>query len=147
MNAKPRSGSKKPNLASAKLTPQEGRLAIGLGSGAMISIGFHWLKGAQYQLLQIEGNGLILLLALGALAAAGGILKRPLVCLVSGVGLLGAAVVSLAQLGGSRSLGGNGSTFAVFLGFGIGLSVLGLAALIPAPVDRQVGSGPSRQRG
>ncbi|PZS31062.1 MAG: hypothetical protein DLM58_12540 [Pseudonocardiales bacterium] len=106
---------------------------MGFGVGAIACGGFHFLSGAHFQLLQVEGKGLIVLLAMGVAAVAGGLLRNALLCVIAGGVLLAAAVVQLVQLGGSRLLGGNASTFAVFLGFGIGLVVTGLAALLPPP--------------
>jgi hypothetical protein len=116
---------------TAALTPQQRRLAMGFGVGEIACGGFHFLSGDNFQLLQVEGYGLVVLLATGVAAIVAAVLRNALICVITGAVLLAAAVIRLVQLGGSGLLGGNASTFAVFLGFGIGLVVTGLDALLP----------------
>ena len=118
---------------STPLTPEQRRIAVGFGVGAIACGGFRFLSGANFQLLQVEGKGLVVLLATGAAAVVAAVLRNAVICVICGAVLLAAAVIQLVQLGGSRLLGGNASTFAVFLGFGIALAVTGLAALLPPP--------------
>ena len=78
--------------------------------------------------VKVTGAALLVLLVLCALAAVGARTGRGVLVLAAAVGLLIAAVVQLAQTGrGTNWLGGDGSTYSVFLGFGVGLLALGLA--------------------
>ncbi len=134
---------------TATLTAEQSRMATGFGVGALASCAFHFFNGDNFQLLQIEGKGLIVLLAVGVAAIVGGLLRNALICLTAGVVLLAAAVVALITLGGSRWLGGNASTFAVFLGFGVGLVGIALVALLPSrgatDTQRPTASAPTAQ--
>lgn len=116
---------------STALTPRQRRIATGFGAGEIACGGFHFLGGENFQLLQIEGTGLVVLLATGVSAIVAAVLRNAVICVITGAVLLVAAVIRLVQLGGPGLLGGNASTFAVFLGFGIGLLVIGLDALLP----------------
>lgn len=80
---------------------------------------------------RLRGWGLLATLALGLLAIAAGWLAQRRLAQATGVGFLAASVVQILQLGGAAGevahglLGGNASTFAVWLGLGVGLIVLG----------------------
>jgi hypothetical protein len=80
---------------------------------------------------RIQGVGLAVTLVLGVLAIAAGWLAQRVLALAAGVGFLATAVLQLVQLGGEAGavehgvLDGNSSTFAVWLGLGVGLAVLG----------------------
>jgi hypothetical protein len=92
------------------------------------------LARGELDVFRLRGWGLVVTLALGALAvAAGWLALRPL-ALAAGVGFLAAAVLQIAQLRGEAGvavehgvLGGNASTFALWLGLGVGLAVLASA--------------------
>ncbi len=88
-------------------------------------------------------------LTLCALAAAGARTGSGVLLLVAGAGLLLAALVQPAQDGrGTNWLGGNGSTYAMLLGFGGGLLALGHGrhALSSLPPRRTPRPGPSTRR-
>jgi hypothetical protein len=70
-------------------------------------------------------------LVLGLLAVVAGWLDERTLMLAAGAGFLIAAAVQLVLLagGGSGFLGGNASTFSLWLGLGVGLVVVGLAAV------------------
>ncbi|HXD25573.1 MAG TPA: hypothetical protein VN609_06550, partial [Propionibacteriaceae bacterium] len=68
---------------------------------------------------------------LGLLAVVAGWLDERALMLGAGAGFLIAAAVQLVLLAGGRSgfLGGNASTFSLWLGLGVGLVAVGLAAV------------------
>lgn len=105
------------------------KAAAALGAGALLSSLFALSPGSHlsYDFIQVRGAGLVLILVVGVVAVAGGLLAMRALALAAGAACLGAAIVQLVQLGGSTNwLQGNGSTFAVLLGFGAGLLVVGL---------------------
>jgi hypothetical protein len=72
----------------------------------------------------------VVTLILAVVAVTGGVLTiRPIV-LVAGAGFLVAAVLQVVQLslGGTNTLGGDGSTVGLCLGFAVGLLAVGSAA-------------------
>ena len=81
---------------------------------------------------RLRGVGLVVTVVLGLLAMAAGWLARRQLALASGIGFLAAAVLQIVQLGGRAGdvehgiLDGNASTFALWLGLGVGLLALGL---------------------
>jgi hypothetical protein len=105
------------------------RATIGLGLLALATAGASAIGGELN--FRIRGWGLVVTLVLGLLAIAAGWLAQRLLALAAGVGFLAAAVLQVVQLGGEAGavehgvLDGNASTFAVWLGLGIGLAVLG----------------------
>lgn len=108
------------------------RAALVLGVGAVAAGVFALFDAVQYRLVRLAGPGLVVLLLLGAVAVVGGRLANRLVIAAAGAGFLAAAVLQLVQLGrDSNWLEGDGSTVSLFLGFGIGLLVLGLTP-VPA---------------
>lgn len=95
-------------------------------------------------LVKVTGPALVVLLVLCALAAAGARTGRGVLIMAAAAGLLLAALVQLAQNGrGTNWLGGDGSTYAVLLGFGVGLLALGLGrrALTSPPHAPAAASG------
>lgn len=105
------------------------RAAAGLGLLALAMAGASSLGGELN--FRIQGWGLVVTLVLGVVAIAAGWFGQRLVALGAGVGFLAAAVLQLVQLRGDGEtlehgvLDGNASTFAVWLGLGVGLAVLG----------------------
>lgn len=99
---------------------------------------------------QVRGWGLVVTLALGLLGLLAGVTARRWLALVAGAGFLAAAVVQISQLGGRAGdvtpgvLGGNAATFALWLGLGVGLAVLGLTRdpAAPGPARRSGPTGP-----
>ncbi|EHR50772.1 hypothetical protein SacmaDRAFT_2529 [Saccharomonospora marina XMU15] len=105
------------------------KAAAALGAGALLSTLFALSPGSHlpYDFVQVRGPGLVLLLAAGAVAVAGGLLAVRAVVLAAGAAFLAAAITQLVQLGGGTNwFEGNGSTFSLLLGLGCGLLVVGL---------------------
>jgi hypothetical protein len=75
---------------------------------------------------------LVVALVLGLLAVVAGLLEERALTLATGLAFLLAAVVQLALLVGRGSglLGGNASTFSLWLGLGVGLVAIGM---VPRP--------------
>jgi hypothetical protein len=107
------------------------RAALTLGVVSMVSSAFVFVHG-NFQLVQIRGAGLVVALVLGLLAIAAGLLEERALTLATGVAFLLAAVVQLGLLVGSGNglLGGNASTFSLWLGLGVGLVAIGM---VPRP--------------
>jgi hypothetical protein len=107
------------------------RAAIVLGAVSIMSAAFVFVHGT-FQLVQIGTVGLVVALVLGLLAIAAGLLAERTLMIAAGVGFLLAATVQLVLLGGGGSgfLGGNASTFSLWLGLGAGLIAIGL---VPRP--------------
>lgn len=104
---------------------------VGLGLLALVSC-LTTLGSGELDPFRLRGWGLVVTIALGLVAvAAGALALRPL-GLAAGVGFLVAAVVQIVQLGGEAGavehgvLGGTASTFALWLGLGVGLVAVGL---------------------
>ena|SRR5215813_11373409 len=110
------------------------RAALVLGVGVLASGLFALVDRDQYRMVRLDGPGLVVLLVLGVLAVAGGWLGRRELVAAAGAGFAVAAVVQLVQLGrGTNWLHGDGSTLSLFLGFAVGLLVLGLTPIPDAP--------------
>jgi hypothetical protein len=107
------------------------RAAIVLGAVSIMSAGFMFMRGT-FQLVQIGAIGLVVSLVLGLLAIAAGLLAERTLMLAAGAGFLLAAVAQLVMLSGGSSgfLGGNASTFSLWLALGVGLIALGM---VPRP--------------
>lgn len=105
-----------------------GRAAVGLGVGAAASVLLGLGARQPWRLVTIGGIGILVILALAALAVAGGRLRQRGLVLLAGLGFLAAAALQLVQatLGGTNTLGGDGSTIGLLLGFGVGLITVGL---------------------
>jgi len=127
------------------------RAALVLGLGALAS----WVLAlvdlvdpadpTQYQLVRLHWPAWAVLLVLGVLAVAGGRLGRRGLVAAAGAGFGLAAVVQLVQLGrGTNWLHGDGSTMSLFLGFGIGLLVLGLTPIPDVPDPNPTTEGTDR---
>jgi hypothetical protein len=107
------------------------RAALVLGLVSIFSALFVFVRG-NFQFVQIGGVGLAVAVVLGLLAVVASWLDEPTLLLATGAGFLLAAGIQLSQLAGgsSRLLGGNASTFSLWLGLGIGLIAIGL---VPRP--------------
>src|SRR5262245_59028305 len=117
------------------VTERLNRAALVIGAAAVVSSLLGIPGSTQFRLARIGGGTAVVLIGLGVLAIIGARLgRRPLVA-IAGVGLLAAAGLQLAQLGRSTNwLGGDGSTFGLLLGIGLGLTVLGLVPLPTEPI-------------
>jgi hypothetical protein len=111
------------------------RAAMVLGAVSIVSASFVFVRG-NLQLVQIGAAGLAVALVLGLLAVVAGWLDEPTLILAAGAGFLLAAAVQLIVLAGGSGghLGGNASTFSLWLGLGVGLIVIGL---VPRPETAQ----------
>jgi hypothetical protein len=107
------------------------RAAIVLGAVSIMSTGFMFVRGT-FQLVQIGAIGLVVDSVLGLLAIAAGLLAERALMLAAGAGFMLAAVAQLVMLsaGSSGFLGGNASTFSLWLALGAGLIALGM---VPRP--------------
>lgn len=105
------------------------RAALTLGIAAMLSSLFALTTGAAapFDLVEVGGIGVVVLLVLGLLAVLGGVGDRVVLVIVAGVSLVVAALLQLAQLGRHANwLGGNASTLSLMGGLGLGLLAIGL---------------------
>jgi hypothetical protein len=111
------------------------RAAMLLGGMSIISAAFVFVHG-DMQIVQIRAAGLVVALVLGLLAVVAGWLGEPMLILSTGVGFLLAAAVQLGMLagGGAGLMGGNASTFSLWLGLGVGLIAIGVVAR-PDPAE------------
>jgi hypothetical protein len=112
------------------------RAAMELGAVSIISAGFVFVQG-DFQIVQIGGAGLVVALVLGSLAVVAGWFNERTLMLAAGAGFLLAAAVQLSLLAGGSSglLGGNASTFSLWLGLGIGLVAIGMGVPRPEPAE------------
>jgi hypothetical protein len=103
------------------------RAALVLGVVSIVSAVFVFVPG----FVEIRAAGLVVALVLGLLAVVGGWLDERTLVIAAGAGFLLAAAVQLVLLAGGSSglLGGNASTFSLWLGLGVGLIAVGLAAV------------------
>jgi hypothetical protein len=103
------------------------RAALVLGLVSIVSGVFVFVDGT-FQLVQISAVGLVVALVLGLLAVVAGCLDERTLMLAAGAGFLLAAAVQLALLAGGSSgfVGGNASTFSLWLGLGVGLIAIGV---------------------
>jgi hypothetical protein len=107
------------------------RAAMLLGGVSITSAAFVFVHG-DLQLVHIRAAGLVVALVLGLLAVVAGWLGEPALILATGAGFLLAAALQLGMLagGGAGLLGGNASTFSLWLGLGVGLIAIGM---VPRP--------------
>jgi hypothetical protein len=107
------------------------RAALVLGVASIVSALFVFVHG-NFQLVQIRAAGLVVALVLGLLAVVAGLLEERALTLATGAAFLLAAAVQLGLLAGGSSgvLGGNASTFSLWLGLGVGLVAIGM---VPRP--------------
>jgi hypothetical protein len=114
------------------------RSAVVLGAVSILSAGFMFVHGT-FQVVQIGAIGLVVALVLGLLAIAAGWLAEGTLILATGCGFLGAAAVQFVLLAGGNGgfLGGNGSTFSLWLGLGVGLMAIGMVPR-PEPAEERV---------
>jgi hypothetical protein len=112
------------------------RAAMVLGVVSLISAAFVFVHGT-FQIVQIGGIGLVVALVLGLLAVVAGWFNERTLMLAAGAGFLLAAAVQLSLLAGGSSglLGGNASTFSLWLGLGVGLIAIGVGVPRPEPAE------------
>jgi hypothetical protein len=107
-----------------------------LGAVSIISAAFVFVRGT-FPLVQIGAAGLVVALVLGLLAVVAGWFNERTLMLAAGAGFLLAAAVQLILLAGGSGcpLGGNASTFSLWLGLGVGLIAIGMAVPRPEPAE------------
>lgn len=104
------------------------RAAIVLGAGAVLSLVFALTTSSNNNFVKVQGIALLIFPLLGLVAILGGVTGRRPVVLSAGVLFALSAVLQLVQFGRSTNwIGGNGSTFALLLAFGVGLMVVATA--------------------
>jgi hypothetical protein len=113
-------------VVTGRRTPLD-RAALVLGAVSLVSALFVFVRG-DFHFVTIRGAGAVVALILGAAAVAAGWLASRALALAAGVGFLAAAAVQLGLLAGGSGgfLRGDGSTFSLWLGLGVGLVVLGM---------------------
>lgn len=103
------------------------RAAMWLGVAGVLAASFALASGP-WKAADIKGPPVIVTIVLGLLAIVGARLAMRLLVLFAAVGYLAAALLQLAQFGRPTNwLGGSGSTFALFLGLGVGMLAVALA--------------------
>lgn len=104
------------------------RAVLTLGAVSIVSVVFVFVRG-DFQFVRMRDGAVAVALVLGLLACAAGWLASRALALAAGVGFLVAAAVQLALLAGGDGgfLGGDASTFSLWLGLGAGLVSVGLA--------------------
>lgn len=118
------------------MSRQEGRAALWIGVGSIASCLFTFVSGDNLQLVLVGTSAVIVLIVLGIAAVVAGAMRNATATLVIGGVFVLAAVLGVVQLGSSSQLlAGSSSTFALYLGFGVGLVALGLTALRGSSLD------------
>jgi len=113
------------------------RAAMWLGVVGVFAASFALASGP-WKPADIKGLPVVVTIVLGLVAIVGARLTMRVVVLVSAVGYLAAALLQLAQFGRSTNwLGGSGSTFALFLGLGVGLLAVALAPTLDPDKETQ----------
>jgi hypothetical protein len=107
------------------------RSALVLGVVSIASALFVFASG-ELEVVRVQVAGVVVALVLGLLAIAAGWLESRTLIFAAGVGFLVAAGVQLGLLarGSGGFLGGNASTFSLWLGLGFGLIAIGM---VPRP--------------
>jgi hypothetical protein len=107
------------------------RAAFVLGLVSVISAVFVFASG-EVEIVRMQVAGVVVALVLGLLAIAAGWLASRALILAAGAGFLVAAAAQMSLLTGGSSgfLGGNASTFSLWLGLGVGLIAIGM---VPRP--------------
>jgi hypothetical protein len=103
------------------------RAAVALGAASLVSALFAFARG-DLEFVTVRAGGVVVAVVLGVVAVVAGWLGNRLLALACGAAFLVAAVVLLALLGARGNggfLGGSASTFALWLGLGTGLIILG----------------------
>jgi hypothetical protein len=111
------------------------RAALVLGVVSIASALFVFASG-ELEVVRVQVAGVVVALVLGLLAIAAGWLESRVLVFAAGVGFLVAAGVqlSLLAMGNGGFLGGNASTFSLWLGLGFGLIAIGM---VPRPEPEQ----------
>lgn len=104
-------------------------LVVGVAS---IASGLFVFASGELEVVRVQVAGVVVALVLGLLAIAAGWLESRTLIFAAGVGFLVAAGVQLGLLarGSGGFLGGNASTFSLWLGLGFGLIAIGM---VPRP--------------
>ena len=105
------------------------RAAVALGVGAAASPLLGLADRTPLRLIAFGTGAVLAAVGLAVLAVAGGWLGIRLLVVLAGAGFAAGAVLEVVQLslGGTNTLGGDGSTVGVFLGFAVGMLAVGTA--------------------
>lgn len=108
--------------------------ALALGLVGLISPVFALSTSSNNNFVLMQNLALLVYPVLGLFAVAGALTARRILILVSGAGFGLAALLQLIQFGRATNwLGGNGSTFSLFMALGIGLLVASTLAPTSPP--------------
>ena len=112
------------------MSRQEGRGALWIGIGSIACCLFTFVSGDNLRLVLVGTSAVVVLIVLGVAAIVAGMMRNAVVALVAGVVYVLAAVLGVVQLGSATQvLAGSSSTYALYLGLGVGLVAVGLTAL------------------
>ncbi|MDQ3484487.1 MAG: hypothetical protein M3445_03620 [Actinomycetota bacterium] len=110
-------------MKSPTRSPRD-QAALALGLVGLISPLFALSTSSNNNFVLVEDLALLVFPALGLIAVAGALTARRTLILVSGVGFALAALLQLIQFGRATNwLGGNGSTFSLFMALAVGLMI------------------------
>jgi hypothetical protein len=114
------------------------KLAVGIGVGLALATLLAIPQGLPWHMIGLGVPGYLVVLALAAAAITGGWHERRSLVLITGFGLLAAAVFQLLELviGGQNTLGGDLSTVSLLLGGAIGLVAIGSPRTAPQTVPQ-----------
>jgi hypothetical protein len=104
------------------------RAAVAIGIASIVSVVFTFING-DLEFVRVHRGAVLVALVLGLVAGAAGWLANRWLAVAAGAGFLLAALVLLMLLGVNGNggfLDGSASTFALWLGLGVGLVVVGL---------------------
>lgn len=104
------------------------RAVLALGLASLASVVFTAADGDPWEMVAMPGTAVVIAVVLGVAAGAAGVLRLRFLAVAAGVAFLAAAVVvPVEQSLGEKWIEGTGSTFALWLGLGVGLLAAGLA--------------------
>lgn len=103
------------------------RAVLALGVASLFSTVFALPEGDPWELVTMPGRAVVIAVVLGLLACAAAVSgRREPAIAVGGAFLLAAVLVPVELAVGEKWIGGTGSTFSLWLGFGVGLVAAGL---------------------
>ncbi|GAB3416176.1 hypothetical protein GCM10027569_38490 [Flindersiella endophytica] len=101
-----------------------GRPVQVIGVVSIVSAGFFFV-GGKFGFVQMGGGAALVALGLGALTVLAGWLGRRVLVAIAGGAFLAVAILQVAfETAGTNPLSGDGSTFSLWLGLGVGLLAL-----------------------
>jgi hypothetical protein len=114
------------------------RSAVGLGLGAAVSPLLGLADRTPLRLIAFDMGAVLVTLILAAIAVVGGFLRLQPLIVLAGAGFGAAATLLVVELslGDTNTLGGDGSTVGLFLGFAVGLLAVGLVRVPASTIER-----------